>query len=64
MSNRPALVRQSDALRIFKAARTAGYGRTRLVVHPDGRVEYIAETGEAPEADNALDAWRRANGKG
>ena len=57
-------VRQSDAARIFKAAISAGNSRTRLVVHPDGRVEYIAEKSDAVPLGSELDVWRLANGKG
>lgn len=57
MANRPAPVRQSDAARIFKAAATAGYGRTRLIIHPDGLIEYVAETVEAKTKNTAANDW-------
>jgi hypothetical protein len=43
MSNRPALIKKGDAVRLFKAARESGYRRARVIAHPDGRVEVIAE---------------------
>lgn len=64
MANRPTPITQANATRYFKAAATAGYGRTRLVMHPDGRVEVIAEIAETTEAfEGPLEAWRR-NGQG
>lgn len=43
MANRPALMTQADAARLFKASRQAGYERVRVVSHPDGRMEVVAE---------------------
>lgn len=43
MANRSALLTQSDATRYLKAAKAAGFDRARLVIHPDSRVEVIAE---------------------
>lgn len=57
MANRPAQIRQSDAARIFKAAATAGYGRTRLIIHPDGVIEYVAETVETAKKSPAANDW-------
>lgn len=58
MANRPAQVRQSDATRIFKAAMAAGFGLVRLIKHPDGAVEYVAEVGTATKkADAGNDDW-------
>ena len=42
-SRRSSIFTQSDASRLFKAARSAGYGRARLIGHPDGRIELIGE---------------------
>ncbi|TPN49355.1 hypothetical protein [Mesorhizobium sp. B1-1-7] len=44
MSKRAALITKSDASRLFQAAKAAGYDRARLVSHPDGRIELLAET--------------------
>jgi hypothetical protein len=44
MSPRPAKITQADATRLFSAAHKAGYERARLVSHPDGRIEIMAET--------------------
>jgi hypothetical protein len=44
MANRPALISQADATRLFKAARSAGYERAKFVSYPDGRIEVQVET--------------------
>lgn len=43
MANRAALIRKADAARLLKAARESGYKRARVIAHPDGRVEIIAD---------------------
>lgn len=43
MAKREALIPQSDAARLFKAARAAGYARARPIRHPDGRIEVVGE---------------------
>ena len=43
MANRPASIRQTDATRLLKAAKAAGYARARLTTHPDGRIELVGE---------------------
>ncbi len=43
MANRPAFMTLADAARIFKAAKSAGYNRTKMVSYPDGRREVVAE---------------------
>ena len=57
MAARPAHIRQSDAARIFKAAASAGYGRTRILIHPDGVIEYVAEIVEAANGNEAENEW-------
>lgn len=44
MSNRAAFMTQADANRMFKAAKTAGYERARVISYPDGRMEVVVET--------------------
>ncbi|RUW26950.1 hypothetical protein [Mesorhizobium sp. M4B.F.Ca.ET.013.02.1.1] len=58
MANRPAFMTQGDAEKLFKAARVAGYNRTRIVSYPDGRREVIVETVRVPseKVDNS-DEW-------
>ena len=58
MANRAAFMTQGDAEKLFKAARSAGYNRTRIVSYPDGRREVIVETIRtlSDKADNA-DEW-------
>lgn len=48
---------QATATRLFKAASAAGFERARLVIHPDGRIEVIGETGACVETpvENAFD---------
>lgn len=43
MANRSAFMTLADATRMFKAAKSAGYNRTKVVSYPDGRREVIAE---------------------
>lgn len=47
---RPVLIRQSDATRLMKAAKAAGYPRVRLTRYPDGRIEVVGEPEEAKPA--------------
>lgn len=65
MARRPALIRQSDATRLLKAARAAGYTRARLTGHPDGRVEVVGEDGpEAPALDESpFERWKAGNAR-
>jgi len=63
MANRSALIRQADATRLFKAAKSAGYERATFTSYPDGRVEVLVETvhpdkprpGESSEWDDVLE---------
>jgi hypothetical protein len=58
MSKRAALITKSDASRLFQAAKAAGYDRARLVTHPDGRVELLAETlRENERGDAGANEW-------
>lgn len=59
MSKRPALIQQSDATRLLKAARAAGYSRATLTSHPDGRVEIVAEDAEAPAASGEISPFAK-----
>lgn len=60
MANRTALIKKADAARLLRAARESGFKRARVIAHPDGKVEVIAddvvETGEqhANEWDEVL----------
>ena len=45
---------QSEINGAIKAAAAAGYTKTRMIKHPDGRLEIIAEFGAAP-ADGIAD---------
>lgn len=66
MARQPAIIPQSDATRLFKAAKAAGYARARIIVHPDGRIEVIGE--DRPIADQAteqspFEQWRAQNAR-
>jgi hypothetical protein len=66
MAKREALIPQSDATRLFKAARKAGYARARLIRHPDGRIEVIGE--DTPEIAAAAEVspfekWKAENAR-
>lgn len=66
MAKRPALIPQSDATRLFKAARAAGYARARLIGHPDGRIEIVGEDVEATTVGTNLtpfQAWQAKNAR-
>lgn len=57
-------IKQTNATRLFKAAKAAGFDRARLIAHPDGRIEMIGENGAAPETDIALspfEKWKAEN---
>ena len=57
MANRPAQFRQKEATAFTKAAAAAGYGRTRILIHPDGVIEYVAEIVEAANGNEAENEW-------
>jgi len=57
MAARPALIKQADASRLLKAARSAGFSRARIITHPDGRFELVAENGSASMAEIDVDEW-------
>ncbi|MDQ0512705.1 hypothetical protein QOZ99_003617 [Angulomicrobium amanitiforme] len=64
MARRPALIPQSDATRLFKAARAAGYARARLISHPDGRLEIVGEDVETAPLTTELspfEKWKAGN---
>lgn len=64
MANRPATLRQSDATRLFKAARAAGYDRAELTVYSDGTIKISGANGPAPEKSEPLspfEAWKASN---
>ncbi len=66
MAKRPALIPQSDATRLFKAARAAGYARARLITHPDGRIEIVGEDAEAASPTMELspyEKWKAGNAR-
>jgi allantoicase len=53
----PALIKQTDAKRLFKAARDAGYENAKITIHPDGQIEAVASFAEQARAssDNSWD---------
>lgn len=64
MANRQGAIRQTDATRLFKAAKAAGFGRARLITYPDGRIEIIGENGPLPTAEAPLspfEKWKADN---
>lgn len=65
MANRQGAIRQTDATRLFKAAKAAGFGRARLITYPDGRIEIIGENGPAPTAEipqlSPFEKWKAEN---
>lgn len=58
MPKRPALVTPSDTKRFLKIAREVGYPRARVIAHPDGRIEFIGETGPESVAETAASPFR------
>lgn len=66
MANRQAAIKQTDATRLFKAAKAAGFGRARLITYPDGRIEIIGENGPAPTGGqidhlSPFEKWKAEN---
>lgn len=66
LMKRVALIQQSDATRLFKAARKAGYARARLIRHPDGTIEIVGE--DAPETRatvelSPFEQWKASNAR-
>lgn len=64
MANRQGAIKQTDATRLFKAAKAAGFGRARLITYPDGRIEIIGENGPsaAPEVPlSPFEKWKTEN---
>lgn len=64
MAKRQALIQQADATRLLKAAKAAGFARARLIRHPDGRVEVVAEGAEAAATGPTLspfEQWQADN---
>lgn len=60
----PALITQTDAKRLFKAARDAGFVRAKLTKYPDGRIEIIGENGSEEIVDTSLspfEQWKSSN---
>lgn len=57
MAPRPAMIKQADASRLLKAARSAGFNRARIITHPDGRYELVAENGSAAVAEVDANEW-------
>lgn len=57
MANRPAYMTQEDANRLFKAAKAAGYERTRIISWPDGRREVIVEVIKPADTERLANPW-------
>ena len=55
MANRPALMKQSDLTRYFKAMRAAGYEDGRVEVKPDGTHVIIAGKVDPVNGPNPCD---------
>lgn len=62
---------QSEINGAMKAAAAAGYTKTRMIKHPDGRLEIIAEVGTHPDSDPSEDSaglspfekWQQGNAR-
>lgn len=66
MAKRPALIPQSDATSFCKAAKAAGYARARLIRHPDGRLEGIADDGDEAivlSDSSPFEQWKAGNAR-
>lgn len=57
MANQKAAIKQSDATRLFKAAKAAGFERARIILHPDGRIEADAALSDTAANSNAGNTW-------
>lgn len=64
MVNRAAPIRQTEATRLLKAAKAAGFARTRLIAHPDGRLEVIGDDSPGAPVESAMghfERWKAEN---
>ncbi len=57
MAKRAAPLKQADATRMFRAARAAGYGAARIIIHPDGRIEVEASETETIKKNSESNSW-------
>jgi hypothetical protein len=48
---------QTEAARLFKAAKAEGYDRASIIQHPDGRIEVIAEVPRDNDGQGAPNEW-------
>ena len=52
-----AVIKQSDAKRLFRAALEAGFSAAKIIVHPDGRIEASGSLSEPVRASDVENTW-------
>jgi len=60
---RQSAIKQTEATRLFKAAKAAGFDRARIIKYPDGRTEVIGESGpaEVGSSQSPFEKWKAEN---
>ncbi len=52
-----AVIKQSDAKRLFRAALEAGFSAAKIIVHPDGRIEASGSLAEQAASSDTANTW-------
>lgn len=52
-----AVIKQSDAKRLFRAALEAGFNAAKITFHPDGRIEFSGSLADAAASSEAGNSW-------
>ena len=66
MANRRSAIKQTDATRLLKAAKAAGFARARLFTYPDGRADLVVEDGPvlaATAEESPFEQWKAQNAR-
>ncbi|MGE6739673.1 hypothetical protein ACQKGC_05295 [Allorhizobium pseudoryzae] len=51
------LMKHSDAKRLFRAVRDAGFSEAKIIIHPDGRIEASGSLSEPVRASDGGNTW-------
>jgi hypothetical protein len=59
MKSRQTNLRPAEAARLLKAAKAAGFETARLIDHPDGRREFVAENTQSSSSNEPLSPFKQ-----